>query len=160
VYTPREDGRLRRDDTPERDFSKPTIYHSPGGGLVSTAADYERFGQMLLSGGVLGTKRLLGRKTVELMIANHLSHLPNPISLQFPGSDGFGFGLGGSTVVDAAQTGLPTSVGSYSWVGAASTGFWIDPREQLFGLLLLQLMPANLRLIDIFQALAYQALVD
>jgi CubicO group peptidase (beta-lactamase class C family) len=159
-YTRAENGKLGRDTSAGQDLSQPSPNRSPSGGLVSTAADYARFGQMLLNGGVLGTTRLLGRKTVELMMADHLSQMPNPLSRQFPGQDGFGMALGGSTVVDAALTGLPASAGSYSWPGAFTTGFWIDPREQLLGLLLVQLTPSNFRLIDIFQVLTYQALVN
>ena len=127
--------------------------------MVSTAADYGRFCQMLLNGGVLSGARLLGRKTVELMTANHwtLDKTPFP-----PGSsilNGYSYGLGVRTLVDVAQSGVPGSLGEYGWAGAQSTYFWIDPHEQLFGVLMVQLAPFNFRPAWVFQVLAYQALI-
>ena len=114
---------------------------------------------MLLNGGVLSGARLLGRKTVELMTANHwtLDKTPFP-----PGSsilNGYSYGLGVRTLVDVAQSGVPGSLGEYGWAGAQSTYFWIDPREQLFGVLMVQLAPFNFRPAWVFQVLAYQALI-
>src|SRR6266852_5704790 len=115
---------------------------------------------MLLDGGVLGNARLLGRKTVELMTANHWTGEKSPFEPGNPAAlGGNGFGLGVRTLVDAAQSGVPSSAGEYGWAGAESTYFWIDPREQLFGEFMVQLEPLNLRYAWIFQVLAYQALV-
>jgi CubicO group peptidase (beta-lactamase class C family) len=160
VYTPDGRGGLRRDEN-QRDQSKPPAFLSGGGGLVSTAADYARFCQMLLNGGALGKTDLLGRKTVELMTANHWTGdtSPFPPAARSVVLGGYSFGLGVRTLVDVAQSGVPSSVGEYGWAGAFSTYFWIDPREQLLGLLMVQLAPFNFRPAWIFQVLAYQALV-
>ncbi len=110
---------------------------------------------MLLNGGVLDGQRVLGRATVALQLANHLSAQPS----LFP-RPGFGHALGAMTVVDGALTGMPWSAGTYSWSGAASTRFWVDPAEGLLGVLLVQRMPDSFRLADLFQVLTYQALTE
>ena len=159
VYTPDGRGGLRRDES-QRDRSSAPAFLAGGGGLTSTAADYARFCQVLLGGGALGGVRLLGRKTVELMTANHWTGDASPYPPRFPVPSGYGFGLGMRTLVDVARSSVPSSVGEYGWGGAQSTHFWIDPREEFFGLFMVQLAPANFRPAWIFQALAYQALVD
>jgi CubicO group peptidase (beta-lactamase class C family) len=159
VYSPDGRGGLRRDETQSDHSSAPT-FHGGRTGLVSTAADYARFCQMLLDGGALGGTRLLGRKTVELMTANHWTADASPYPPGFPVPDGYGFGLGMRTLVDAARSGMLSSVGEYGWAGAHSTHFWIDPREELVGVFLVQLLPPNFRPAWRFQVLAYQALVD
>jgi CubicO group peptidase (beta-lactamase class C family) len=137
-----------------------TRLHYGGGGLLSTAADYARFAQMLLNGGALDGAHLLGRKTVELMLANHLGPDLLPVVLSDP-VPGFGFGIGGSVVMDIASVGRPGSVGEYGWGGWASTQFWIDPREQLLGVLMTQYIPAGTYPLEgEFKTVVYQALVD
>jgi CubicO group peptidase (beta-lactamase class C family) len=158
VYAPDGRGGLRRDKS-QSDRSNPPAFLSGGGGMVSTAADYGRFCQTLLNGGVLSGTQLLGRKTVELMTADHWGRDHSPYPPGFPVLNGYGFGLGVRTLVDVARSGVPSSLGEYGWGGAHSTHFWIDPREQLFGLLLVQLAPFNFRPAWTFQVLAYQALV-
>jgi CubicO group peptidase (beta-lactamase class C family) len=158
VYTPDGRGGLRRDEQ-QRDRSTAPAYLSGGGGLVGTAADYARFGQALLNGGALGEARLLGRKTVELLAANHWARGERPYPAGFPTPNGYGFGLGMRALVDVAQSGLPGSAGEYGWGGAQSTHFWIDPREELLGVFMVQLTPFNFRPAQLFQVLAYQALV-
>ena len=159
VYTPDGRGGLRRDES-QRDRSKAPAFLAGGGGLTSTAADYARFCQMLLNGGALGSTRPLGRKTVELMTANHWTGATSPYPPGFPARAGYGFGLGMRALVDVAQSSVPGSAGEYGWGGAQSTNFWIDPREELLGVLMVQLVPSNFRPAAIFQVLAYQALVD
>jgi CubicO group peptidase (beta-lactamase class C family) len=137
-------------------------YPSGAGGLYSTAADYARFCQMLLNGGELDGVRILGRKTVELMMANHLTQLSPPVN-EF--SDAEGFGLGGYVVLDPARRGLLGSVGQFGWSGAAATWFTIDPQEQLVAILMIQHLPRRLprdppRLNRPFNNLVYQALID
>lgn len=138
-----------------------TPYPSGAGGLYSTAADYARFAQMLLDGGTLDGASILGRKTVELMLRNHLTMLDPPVT-QFSVSEGFG--LGGYVVLDPAARGVPGSAGQFGWTGAASTAYWIDPQERLVAILLLQHLP-NSRPDDLprisrrFQALVPQALL-
>ncbi len=129
-----------------------------GGGLVSTAADYVRFAQMVLNGGELDGARLLGRKTVELMTINHL---PPALLATLEPPPGWGFGLGFGVAMDVAQLGMVGSVGQHGWSGMAETDFWIDPQEQLIGILLVQYMPFGAHPIaSDFKTLVYQALVD
>ena len=156
VYGPNELGGLQLVDTPDvSHYLHPTHTISGGGGLVSTASDYLRFAQMLASKGALGDVRLLGRKTVELMMTNHLAdgvHLDNPAE---------GFGLGGSVLMDLGKSQTLGSVGTYGWGGAANTNFWIDPREEMVGILMLQFMPSDTYpVVPDFRILTYQALVD
>lgn len=129
-----------------------------GAGMFSTASDYARFGQMLLNGGELDGVRILGRKTVELMMQNHLAHLDPPTTE--PGG-GLGFGIGGSVRVNVANQNEPGSIGQFGWAGAATTLFQIDPKEQTMMLLLTQHAPFNEgELFRRFMTLAYAALVD
>jgi len=158
-----KDGKLRIADGPSatRPGAPLNAYASGAGGLYSTAADYARFAQMLLDGGTLDGHTVLGRKTVELMLRNHLSMLDPPVN-QF--SAGEGFGLGGYVVLDPARRGQPGSPGQFGWSGAASTYYMIDPREDLLAILLLQHLPREdggkdlPRLSRGFYALVYQAL--
>lgn len=139
---------------------------SGGGGVCGTAADYLRFAHMLLGRGALDGTRLLGSRTVDYMTRNHL---PGDADLEEFGRplfaettfDGVGFGLGFSVVLDAAKSKVPTTAGSYSWGGAASTVFWVDPAEELVVLFLTQLLPSSTHPIrpELAQ-LVYQALVD
>lgn len=159
MYGPDEKhpGQLKDIDPHEKsDYTHPVTFFSGGGGLVSTAADYMRFCQMLLNKGELDGVRLLGRKTVEYMMLNHL---PNGVFLdQDPAR---GFGLGGFVILNPAQGDSMISAGAWGWGGAANTKFWIDPREQMIGLLMLQFMPSDLYPIEAdFRNLVYQALVD
>jgi CubicO group peptidase (beta-lactamase class C family) len=162
MYGPAEDGGLKLLDAPATSpFRKPPRFLSGGIGLVSTADDYIRFTQMLLNGGELEGTRLLGRKTVELMTTNHLPDELIPIRMQPHALHGCGFGLGFRVVVNAGQAGLLTSEGEYGWGGAASTSFFVDPKEDLIGLLLTQLMPSRTYPNrNQFKVLVGQALVD
>lgn len=113
---------------------------SGGGGLFSTAADYARFGQMLLNNGSLDGQRILGRKTVELMTANHLLSLPNQADVAKRAQ---GFGLGVEVQQDLGRGGLPGSPGAFGWYGAATTYARIDPREGIVAIALAQHFPFN-----------------
>ena len=134
--------------TTGRNFRLPTTCASGGGGLVSTAADYMRFCEMLRCGGALGEVRLLGPKTVALMRANHLPGGRDLADLSvslFSEATyrGVGFGLGFAMTTDVARTGIAGSQGEYWWGGAASTAFWIDPVEDLSVVFLTQFMPSS-----------------
>ena len=131
----------------------------PLGGMAlwSTPGDYARFAQMLLNGGQLDGVRILGRKTVELMTANHLTHTDRPTTT--PGGSE-GFGLGGAVRIDLARGNSLGSVGSFGWSGAASTWFRIDPKEKLLLLIFQQRMPSEAAIYLRFSNLVYQALVD
>ncbi|MFQ5814181.1 MAG: serine hydrolase domain-containing protein [Anaerolineae bacterium] len=162
MYGPTEDGGMELLDAPATSqYTKPPRFLSGGAGLVSTASDYMRFAQMLLDGGELDGTRLLGRKTLELMTTNHLPDELIPIQLQPHTLHGCGFGLGFRVLVNVAQAGRLGSEGEFGWGGAASTSFFVDPKEKLIGLLLTQLMPSRYYPIrNEFKVLVYQALVD
>lgn len=137
-----------------------------GGGLVGTAHDYLRFAHMLLNRGELDGVRLLGSRTVDFMTRNHL---PGNADLEQYGRplfaetsfDGVGFGLGFSVVLDAAANKVLRSEGEYSWGGAASTIFWVDPRNEIVVLFLTQLLPSSTYPIrSELNQLVQQALVD
>jgi CubicO group peptidase (beta-lactamase class C family) len=123
--------------------------------MVSTLSDYARFVQMLLNGGTLEGARLLSPKTVELMTANHLPYALLPFDA---GHRGYGHGLGVRVRMDVAQPGVLGSVGEFTGAGGHGTFFWADPREELMGLLMLQLDPNPYPLHKQFQVLTYQAM--
>lgn len=107
-----------------------------GGGLVSTAMDYARFAQMLLNGGKLDGERIVSPKTLELMTSDHLGPDVKVASNLIP--PGHGFGLGFAVRLERGMAHYPGSVGQYFWGGRAGTQFWVDPKEQLFALLMVQ----------------------
>ena len=135
------------DDGQDSHFSQRTFW-SGGGGLLSTAADYFRFCQMLLNGGSLDGRRVIGSRTLQFMTRNHL---PGGVDMSqyATGSfsetiyEGVGFGLGFANKIDPVGNGFPASAGSYFWGGLASTLFWVDPREELVVVFLTQLMPSS-----------------
>jgi CubicO group peptidase (beta-lactamase class C family) len=103
-----------------------------GGCAFGTAADYIRFGQMLLNGGVIDGKRVLSPKTVRLMTSDHLSpNIKNNVAGTEGGRDGYGFGLGVAVRTQPGIAAINGSVGDYTWNGANGTIFWADPKEQL-----------------------------
>jgi CubicO group peptidase (beta-lactamase class C family) len=109
---------------------------SGGGGLLSTTMDYARFCQMLLNGGTLDGNRLLGRKTLELMAADHLSPQVKIKGDLVPAGHGFGLGF-----AVRRETGIAPFLGSkgqFFWSGMAGTFFWIDPLEDLFAVFMMQ----------------------
>jgi CubicO group peptidase (beta-lactamase class C family) len=129
-----------------------------GAGLFSTTGDYARFMQMLLNGGELDGVRILSRKTVELMMANHLNHLPRT-TLQWSESDGFG--LGGAVRVDLAKGNALGSVGQFGWGVAATTYAILDPQEKTVALLFVQHFPHDEhKIFWRFSTLFYQAIAD
>jgi CubicO group peptidase (beta-lactamase class C family) len=165
VYGPGGEGGIQELDTPGlNSFKRPHAMFSGGGGLVGTASDYFRFCQMMLDGGALNGTRLLAPKTVELMTMNHLPDALLPFSVSAAladGAKGCGFGLGFRVVTDLARHGILGSKGMYSWGGAASTVFWIDPGEELIAILMTQFMPSGQHPIRReFQVATYQALVE
>jgi CubicO group peptidase (beta-lactamase class C family) len=132
-------------------------FESGGGGMVSTATDYARFLQMLLNAGTLDGKRLLSRKTVEYMTADHLGSITGASDLLIPG---YGFGLGFAVRREAGIAQVPGSVGQYFWGGLAGTTFWVDPREQLFALMLIQAPGQRDYYRVLFRDLVYAAFAD
>jgi CubicO group peptidase (beta-lactamase class C family) len=155
------------DDPEQSPYRKTPTFLSGGGGLVSTTGDYLRFCQMLLNGGELDGRRILGRKTVELMTVNHLpgggelGHFALPDGYGEVGFDGSGFGLTMSVGLGPAATQVIGSAGEYMWGGAASTLFWVDPAEELIVVFMTQLLPSgtfNLR--GQLKSIVYPAIVD
>lgn len=133
--TPPHDGPLMFD------YSKPPGAASGGAGLVSTTTDYLRFAQMLLNGGELGGVRILAPGTVSLMASNHLaSDIRAKEDEPFSQHTGMGFGVDVAVVLDRARAGTPQGEGSYSWSGAAGTWFWIDPKNDLVFVGMVQVM--------------------
>jgi CubicO group peptidase (beta-lactamase class C family) len=148
-------------DSVMADVTKPTKLFSGGGGLVSTAADYLRFCQMLLNGGELDGVRILSPATVQLMTTNAL-----PSDIRFAGyvsgivgpHDGSTWGLGFAVRSDAKWSAVPGSVGSFNWMGAAGTYFWVDPAEQLVAVQMIQVAPGTSGPFQrMFRNLAYGA---
>ena len=145
--------------------SKPAMLGG-GGGLVGTAHDYLRFAHMLLNKGELDGVRLLGSRTVDFMTRNHLpggadlEQFARPLFAE-TSFDGMGFGLGFSVVLDAAENKVMRSEGEYSWGGAASTIFWVDPVNEIVALFLTQLLPSSTYPIrSELNQLVQQALID
>ncbi|MDN5750301.1 MAG: beta-lactamase family protein [Pseudonocardia sp.] len=166
LYIPTPDGGLRRHDRMGDAATRVPSFLSGGGGLVSSAADYHRFTQMLARGGELDGARLLGPRTVAYATRNHL---PGGVDLQAFGRPifaesafgGIGFGLGFSVVVDPAAGKAVTNAGEYAWGGLASTAFYVDPVEEITAMFFTQLMPSSTYPIRAqLRTLVSQALVD
>ena len=145
-------------------FTKPEMLGG-GEGLISSAADYHRFTQMLLNEGELDGVRLLSSRTVRYMTRNHLPGGQTLGDLSTGGFaettfDGVGFGLGFAVLLDPAVAKVMGTEGLYYWGGAASTTFWVDPAEELTAMLFTQLMPSSLHpLRPQLRQLVYSALV-
>ena len=152
LYSDR-DGKLARIETPGW-LSTKTLF-SGGGGLWSTAEDYMRFGQMLANGGVLNGKRILSPRTIDLMAANHVGDLYTGTGGNVKG---MGFGLGVDVVLDNAASGRRVSNGTFAWGGAFGTYFWVDRKESLVGVLMVQ-EPVNSLRGD-FQNAVMQAIIE
>jgi CubicO group peptidase (beta-lactamase class C family) len=163
VYEQGPAGRLQpakglRDGEPVTALHTAPTLASGGGGLYSTTGDYARLMQMLLNGGQLDGVRVLSRKTVELMMANHLNHMPRAT---YSSNESEGFGLGGSVRVDLAKGGVLGSVGQFGWTGAATTYANLDPQEKTLALLFVQHLPYDEhKIFWRFSTLFYQAIVN
>ena len=145
-------------------FCKPVNMYSGGGGLISSMRDYLVFLEMIRCGGRYDDAQILGRKTVELMLRNHLSgdmaSMGQPTFSEMP-MEGVGFGLGGAILLDPAKAQILGSEGEFTWGGMASTAFWIDPKEELSVVFMTQLIPSSCYPIRReLRVLVYQALVD
>jgi CubicO group peptidase (beta-lactamase class C family) len=123
----------------------PVRMQSGGGGLTSTAPDYLRFARMMLNRGELDGRRILEAETVELMTRNHLPRELLPLSFNGIARGpyrGYGFGLGYAVTIDPADTAAAGSLGDFGWGGMADTYCWIDPQQQLIGILMQQYLPS------------------
>ena len=139
--------------------SKSVAFARGGHGLFSTSWDYLRFSQMLLNQGELAGVRILANKTVKLM---HMNYLPTdllPYGVADPPAYGYGFGLGSRVLMNVAESEKLGSVGEYGWGGAAKTYYWIDPQEEIIGILMSQSMMQFEKPEGDFQQLTYQALI-
>lgn len=150
---------LDRPETSEK-IKGPKIYFSAGGemgGLLSTAVDYARFAQMLLNGGELDSVHIMGRKSVEIMTANHTGNILLPML-----GPGFGFGMGVGVYAGGSPQPIMRSAGTYGWGGAAGTTFFVDPKEKMLAVCFTQVL--NHRMMsentyqEDFERLVYQAL--
>ncbi len=139
----------------------PAAFESGGGGLVSTAMDYARFLQFMLNRGELDGVRLLGPRTVDFMTADHLGQIPvnagGSSNLLLPG---YGFGLGLAVRTSLGIASEPGSVGLYYWGGLAGTTFFVDPAEDMFGILMIQAPNQREHYRHLFRTMVYAALVD
>jgi CubicO group peptidase (beta-lactamase class C family) len=171
LYTPGRDGTVARLDSLGSFALQRRALLSGGGGLVGTAADYDRFTQMLLHrpespAGELDGTRLLSPRTVRYMARNHIPGGMNldvfgrPLFAEFP-FRGVGFGLGFAVCTDPVLGKVVCSQGELSWGGAASTAFWIDPAEELTVAFYTQLLPSSAHPIrPQLRQMVYQALTD
>jgi CubicO group peptidase (beta-lactamase class C family) len=153
------------DDPAISDFTRDPGFKSGGGGLTGTIDDYMRFCEMLRRGGELDGHRILGPRTLEMM---HMNHLPGGQDLSTlaigtfseTANDGVGFGLGFASTKGQVET-QSLGAGDYYWGGAASTIFWVDPKEELSVVFMTQLMPSgtfNFR--GQLKSIVYSAIVD
>ena len=149
LYRPTEEGGLKLARNVPLATDDLTFFPSGGGGLVSTAADYLRFCQMLLNGGELDGVRILKTETVELMRYPHHQYRENAA-----------FGLGFHVVTQQGGDKSKRSTGAYSWGGAAATTFWIDPQKELIGILMTQLLNNRYPFQGEFRKFAYQSLIE
>ena len=140
-------------------YLKKKPFLSGGGGLVGSTTDYLKFCQMILNGGEFGGQRLLSPKSVQLMGSNHIRDHVMPESGVRLG-DGNGFGLGFRVRLDVPDTRQLGSPGTISWGGVASTMYFIDPKEELIGLIMTQKLPTDLRIRDEFTVAVYQSLIE
>jgi CubicO group peptidase (beta-lactamase class C family) len=150
----------RIDVTATYPTATPEVFARGGLGLFSTIGDYARFSQMLLNGGHLDGTRIVGRKTLELMHANHLPAELLPYQLLGQDSYGLGFGLGSRVMMDVAASAGSGSVGEYGWAGAAKTYYWVDPAEDLVGIFMAQYMTGVESPDRAMRSLTYQAIDD
>jgi len=126
-------------------------YLAGGQGLVSTAADYMRFAQMLLNGGELGGVRILSRKTVDFMASDHLGAIRGP-------SPGYGFGLGFAVRLVNGLSAVNGNTGDYNWAGYGGTYFWIDPKERLVAVWMMQAPNQRNYYRELYRNMVYGAL--
>ena len=149
----REEGSLRRIETPAWLATK-TLF-SGGGGLWSTAEDYLQFAQMLANGGELNGHRILSPRTVELMSTNHVGDLYKGTTGTVRGT---GFGLTVEVMLDNVEANARKSNGSFGWAGAFGTYYWVDRKEQLAAVMMIQTPYSPLR--RDFENAVMQAIVD
>jgi CubicO group peptidase (beta-lactamase class C family) len=153
-YMPKQGGGLKlQDDAGKSTYAEPPKLESGGGGLVSTLHDYMQICRMMLGGGTLNGVQILSPKTVEMFSMNLLPDgklLTDLVAgeglFTEAGYNGVGFSIGCGVTIDPALTRTPGSPGEFFWGGAASTAFWIDPKEDLTVVFMTQVMGTDARL--------------
>ncbi|MBI5940527.1 MAG: beta-lactamase family protein [Caulobacterales bacterium] len=165
-YMRMPDKSLRLSDDPTKSpYLKDPVFKSGGGGLAGTMADYVRFAEMLRAGGSLDGVRVIGTRTLDLMVHNHLKDNQDLTQMAIGGfsetdNAGIGFGLGFAMTIDQTATGGLSS-GDFYWGGAASTIFWADQEEDLSVVFMTQLMPsATFNFRGQLKSLVYSAIED
>jgi len=146
------------------DPTKPVKFEAGGQGLTSTVMDYARFAHMLLNSGSLDAQRILGRKTVELMTSDHIGDVYARGPFYLPGQS-HGYGLLGAVRTEGPRAPAPLnamdgSVGEFYWAGYAGTYFWVDPKEELVGVYMMQSVKQLLPVATTFKTLVVQSIVD
>jgi CubicO group peptidase (beta-lactamase class C family) len=168
-YQPDGAGGIKlQDDAGNSTYAAPPKLESGGGGLVSTAHDYMRFCRMMLHGGTLDGVQILSPKTVALFSLNHLpenkelADMAPPGLFSEAGYSGIGFSIGCGVNINVSRTRLPGTLGEFFWGGAASTAFWIDPKEELSVVFMTQVLfsDARLTLRRDLRTLVYSAMTE
>ena len=168
-YMPKPGGGLKiQDDAGKSTYAEPPKLESGGGGLVSTMHDYMRFCRMMLAGGTLDGVQILSPKTVQMFGINLLpgnkllADMSAAATFTEAGYNGIGFSIGCGVTMDLAQTRIPGTPGEFFWGGAASTAFWIDPKEDLTVVFMTQVMgtDARLTLRRDLRTLVYSAMTE
>lgn len=146
----------------DAEFNDPRVagkWEAGGHGMVSTATDFARFLQMLLSGGALDGKRYLGPKTIAYMTADHLGNVIVPGPYYLPGP-GYGFGLGFAVRMEQGVSPRMGNPGEYVWGGVGGTYFWVDPRQDMFVVFMMQSPRQRLHYYALIRDMIYAALVN
>ena len=152
---------LKNQGEPELiDIKKQPKFLTGGHGLVSTAGDYLRFTQMMLNKGSLDGNRILGPKTIDYMLSNHLGNNINRSGPYYLPGPGYGFGLGFAVREDDGISAWPGSVGEYYWGGYAGTYFWIDPKEDLVVVSMTQSVKHRVYFRMLLRNLVYQSIIE
>ena len=159
-YTTDKKGKLTlRDDPRKSRYLKNPAFLSGGGGLTSTTRDYARFLQMIANGGRLHKRRLLKKKTVALMVRNHVPEKAMPIAFGEQERHGVGFGLGFSVRTATSPWDSAGRLGEYGWGGAASTHYWTSPKDKLVVVTMEQTMPYDFLLEFALKGVIYDAII-
>ncbi len=137
---------------------KPEVFQRGGHGLFSTLTDYAAFARMLIDGRAADGTPILSRAMHTMLQANRIPAEQLPIKIGPNVLAGYGWGLTGRVLLDPGQATVLSGEGEFGWAGAASTHFWVDPRERMTGVIMTQYLGASLPLADDLRAAAYQAL--
>jgi CubicO group peptidase (beta-lactamase class C family) len=145
-------------DVEEMYPSSNPAYSRGGHGLFSTTDDYFKFGKMLLNGKSPSGDTVISRKMLEMMLFNRIPPEQLPLRIGMNALQGYGWGLGVRIMLDPGQARSLTGKGEFGWAGAASTYFWVDPNEEMVGVIMTQYLGSILPLADDMRAAAYQML--